>query len=303
MESQCLGLAEAFGLSPVVKRIALNPPWRQLAPYLRWGLVHAFAGRPHPLQPPWPDLLIATGRQSVPASLYVRRESHRTGRPTRTVQIQDPIISTAHFDLVIAPAHDRLSGSNVISTLGALHRVTPERLARDAEALRARIGNPVPPVIGVLVGGSNGAYSLGPPEMRALANELVALAARVNATLLITPSRRTGADNVAILQAALAGTRAFLWDGASENPYYGILGLADFLIVTCDSVNMITEACASGRPVYIYELPGGSEKTARFLREIQERGFMRLYKGSLDAYEAKRLDEMARVVEAIGRLA
>lgn len=301
MESQCLGLAEALGLSPMVKRIALNTPWRQLSPFLRLGLEHAFAG--NPLQPPWPDLLIATGRQSVPASLYVRAQSRRSGRATRTVQIQDPVISPANFDLVIAPSHDRLSGANVMSTLGALHRVTQERLARDAEMLRGRIGNPAPPCIGVLIGGSNGAYRLGPVEMRALASELVAQAARMRATLLITPSRRTGADNIAALRAALAGTRAFLWDGKSENPYYGILGLADFLIVTSDSVNMISEACASGRPVYIYELPGGSKKTARFLHEISERGFARIYKGSLDAFEPKRLDEMARIVEAIDRLA
>lgn len=87
MESQCLGLAEALGVAPVVKRVALRFPWRIFSPWLRAGLSHAFAKGSDELAPPWPDILIATGRHSVPASLYVRRESARTGKRTVTVQI------------------------------------------------------------------------------------------------------------------------------------------------------------------------------------------------------------------------
>jgi mitochondrial fission protein ELM1 len=302
MESQCLGLSEALGIRPNIKRIALKTPWRQLSPYLRLGLAHAFTGDPHPLQLPWPDLLIATGRQSVPASLYVRTQSRLAGTPTRTVQIQNPIIAPTHFDLVVAPLHDKLNGPNVISTLGALHRVTPKRLADDAAALRARVAHLPLPYIGVLIGGANGSYRLGTSEIRAMAQSLSALAARMGASLIITPSRRTGENNVAILRDALGETPAFLWDGQSENPYYGILGMADFLIVTADSVNMISEACASGRPVYIYDLPGGSEKTAYFHRKLTARGLARIYNGSLHAYPTHPFDEMAQVVEAIERL-
>ncbi len=91
MESQCLGLAEALGLDPVIKRVALRTPWRQLSPYLRLGHGHALRRRSSDaLAPPWPDLLIATGRHSIAASLYVRGQSRRAGRPTVTVQVQDP---------------------------------------------------------------------------------------------------------------------------------------------------------------------------------------------------------------------
>ena len=136
MESQCLGLAEALGVTTIVKRVTLRMPWRQLSPYLRIGLSHAYSEGSDALAPPWPDILIATGRHSVPASLYVRRESRRAGKPTLTVQIQNPVIAPSHFDLVVTPLHDRLSGPNVISTIGALHRVTPERLAADAPNMK-----------------------------------------------------------------------------------------------------------------------------------------------------------------------
>src|SRR5205823_10247866 len=121
--------AEALGIAPVVKRVVLRPFWRRVTPYIRFGGLRQFASNSDRLIPPWPDLLIATGRHSVAAALYVKRASE--GR-TRVVQIQDPAISPRHFDLVIAPDHDRLRGDNVVVTTGALHRVTNNLLAEHA---------------------------------------------------------------------------------------------------------------------------------------------------------------------------
>lgn len=84
MESQCVGLAEALGLVPAVKRVSLRQPWRSLAPYLRAGLACAFK---EPLAPPWPELLIASGRLSVPASLHVKAQTTRAGKACFTIQI------------------------------------------------------------------------------------------------------------------------------------------------------------------------------------------------------------------------
>lgn len=297
MESQCLGLAEALGLDPTIKRIELREPWRQFAPHLRLGLSRAFAG--DPLVPPWPHLVIATGRISVPGSLYVRRMNPRT----RNVQIQNPGISPRHFDLVVTPIHDLLGGANVIHTIGALHRVTQERLMREAGLLASRINELPRPRIGVLIGGGNAAYRFATDDARSLAAELARHAAASGASLLVTPSRRTGAENVEILRATLGGARTFLWDGAGDNPYYGILGLADVLVVTADSVNMITEACATGLPVYIYGLPGGSPKFARFHEALTLRGYARFYEGSLEGFPSDRLDEMPRIVRAVRQIA
>jgi mitochondrial fission protein ELM1 len=298
MESQCVGLAEALGLHPDIKRVRLRAPWRALSPYLRLGLAHAFQNKTA-IAPPWPDLLIASGRLSVPASLYVRAQSARVGKRSFTVQIQDPVISRSHFDLVIAPLHDGLAGSNVISTIGALHRVEPGKLARDAALLAPAVAALPRPYIGVLIGGSNGSYRLGAPEITELASKLRALASHMGAGLLITPSRRTGDENVSLLKALLNGTSAFIWDGEGWNPYFGILGLSDYLVVTADSVNMISEACASGKPVSIYDLPGGSRKSARFRDALFARGLVRPFAIPLDTCPAQPLNEMSEVVKAI----
>jgi mitochondrial fission protein ELM1 len=296
MESQCLGLAEALGIDPKVIRVSLRTPWRDLAPHLRIGLEHAFVG--NPLQPPWPDLLIATGRQSVPASLYVKQMNPRT----RRVQIQDPGISPWHFDLVVTPMHDNLWGANVIQTIGALHRVTPEKLATEARLLDPRIAELPRPFIGVLIGGANAVYRFGIEEARALASEIARHAKASGGSVLVTPSRRTGDENIANLRAALVSTPGFVWDGAVANPYYGILALADVILVTGDSVNMVSEACASGHPVYIYDLPGGSTKFQRFHKALILRGYARRYEGSLEITPMSRLYEMTRVARAVMQL-
>jgi mitochondrial fission protein ELM1 len=290
-------------VEPIVKRVTLRTPWRQLSPYLDVGLSHAYETDSDKLAPPWPDILIATGRHSVPASLYVRRESRRAGTRTLTVQIQNPVISPTNFDLVVAPLHDRLIGPNVISTIGALHRVTRTRLATDAAAFATQVAHLPRPYVGVSVGGPNAAFRFGPEDARALANALRDLARNENVSLLVTPSRRTGEENVAILRSILADVPAFVWDGTGTNPYFGILGLADYLIVTCDSVNMISEACAAGRPVLIYNLPGSSRKFAAFKRALRERHLTRDFAGHLENFSSPPIDEMSTVVDAIRKLA
>ncbi len=299
VENQCLGVAEALGLTPTLKRITLRAPWRQLSPFLRWGLRHALSAEGDRLAPPWPDLLIASGRASVLASLYVRQESRRAGgRGTFTVQIQNPVIDPSHFDLVVVPRHDLLNGPNVLSTTGSLHRVTPQRLVQEAEKFASAFAPFKPPYHVVLFGGSNAVYKLTRKEMTVLAAQLRAVAAQ-GGSLLITASRRTGEENLRILQEALQGLPAFIWDGTGPNPYYAMLHMADILLVTCDSVNLVSEACATGKPVMILDLPGGSDKFRRFHQALHEDGLTRPFKGAVERWHPKPLEDVQRVADRI----
>jgi mitochondrial fission protein ELM1 len=299
MESQCVGLAEALGIAPIVKRVRLRSPWRQLTPFVRFGGLAQFAKDSDPLAPPWPDLLIATGRHSVAASLLVRKLS---GGRTRTVQLQNPVIRPKHFDLVVVPRHDGLTGANVVATKGALHRVTPEILWEGSKRLLPRVRHLARPYIAVLIGGTNAAYRLGADEMMALAADLASCARAMSASLLITPSRRTGEENLRILKEQLAGFPHFVWDGEGENPYFGLLGLANFIVTTPDSVNMISEAASTGKPVYVVHLPGGSRKFDRFHRLMREDGIVKDFKGALAAYRYAPLDDVVVVATRVKAL-
>ena len=252
-----------------------------------------------PLQPPWPDVLIATGRQSVASSLAVKAASPTTFR----IQIQDPGVRASLFDMVVVPRHDRLRGDNVLVTKGALHRVTPQIIAEAAERLASTWDNLPRPRIAVLIGGTNGCYTMTTQAAMDLADKLAALSRDTGAGLLVTTSRRTGAENEEILRDRLANLPATLWDGSGENPYFAFLGLADAIVVTPDSVNMVCEACTTGKPVFVTHMPGGSRKFNAFHAALLQDGITRRFEGRLETWTYPPLDDTARAAsEAWSRI-
>ena len=149
-ENPCLGLAEAVGLATTIKRVRPRAPWSLLPPQLWLAPFSAPGPGSDPLAPPWPDLLIAAGRQSVALSIAIKQAS---GGRCFTVQLLDPRVDPANFDMVVAPKHDGLEGTNVIVTRGALNRVTPERLAAAAREVASAVAPLPSPRIAVLIGG------------------------------------------------------------------------------------------------------------------------------------------------------
>lgn len=288
-ETQALGIAEALGVAPVVKRVAPQAPYRWLAP-------HGPAAPDADITAPWPDLLIASGRQSIPYARMIRRKS---GGKTFTVVLQDPRIDPSNFDLVWAPAHDRLEGPNVISTLVSPHRLTRARLDEEAARIEPAVAHLPHPRVAVLLGGANAVYEFSEATAARIGAELAALADRFHAGLMVTPSRRTGEAQTRIIREALKDTPALVWDGTSENPYFGFLGQADAVIVTCDSVNMVGEAAFTGKPVYVIELDGKAPKFRRFLDGVYSIGAARPFVGVLESWEYAPLNATNEVAEAI----
>lgn len=302
MESQCIGLAEALDLDPALKRVALRSPWRQLTPHFRLAQSFGFAKHSDPLTAPWPDLVIATGRQSVAAALLVRAKARKAGTRTILVQLQNPGISTSHFDLVVAPRHDGLRGKNVMATRGALHRVTAKTLSEDAARLGPALSHLPRPYIGVLLGGSNAAYTFDLKTAENIGTKLKSYAEALGGSLIVTPSRRTGEANEQAIRRAIGSVPNFVWDGSGLNPYFGILGLADYLVVTCDSVNMVSEALATGKPVYVADLPGGNSKFEAFHRNLRTVGLTRPFGEVFESYFYAPPNDMVAVAARIREL-
>jgi uncharacterized protein len=279
LENQALGVAEALGLSPVKKTVAARQPWRSLPPraWVGWKGFGALTGA---LAPPWPDVVVSCGGQAALAACLIRRASE--GR-TFTIHVQKPALPARDFDALVVPKHDGLTGPNVIETEGAVHRVTRAKLAEAAKAFAPRYA-PLPvPRVAVLIGGSNNRYRLTPERMRVLAAQLAALA-KAGTGVMITPSRRTEPEAARILAEALAGLPADIWDGAGDNPYFGLLGLADAILVTRDSVSMTSEAVFTGKPVHVIDLDGSSRRIELFHAHMHGRGYTRRFTGALESW-------------------
>lgn len=298
MVTQAVGLAEAVGLPFSRKTVDLRPPWRWLPPRFWPPGVLGIAGGDTTLSPPWPDLVVSCGRKSVGPAREIKR---RSGGHTFAVHVQDPHVASGAFDVVVVATHDRYRGPNVIETRGALHRITPERLREAAERYAPPLSGMPRPFTAVLVGGSNRVYRLTPEITADLAARLAAFARDAGGTLLVTPSRRTGAQNEKVLRDALNGSSAVIWDGSGDNPYFGYLALADRIVVTCDSVSMVSEACATGKPVYVYDLPGGGAKFHRFHALFRDEGITKPFTRTVSDWSYPSFDETARVGAEIRR--
>ncbi len=298
MDVQARGLADALGVKYEMKRVAPTGIYRLMAP---WGPVNPrdrFGLEGSQFAPPWPAIAIATGRASIP---YIRALGRKAGPHTFTVVLQDPKTGPAVADLIWVPAHDKRRGPNVFTTLTPPHSYSTERLAALRRDVPPAIAALPEPRVAVILGGKNSAYKFTEADDARLAAALSSLA-RVGASFMITPSRRTHQRLIAAVEAATHGAPRILWDGIGENPYPQFLAHADRFIVTADSVNMTGEACATGRPVYVFEPSAGSPKFRRFHEALRAAGATRLLPESverLDSWDYTPLDSAAIIAAEI----
>ena len=294
---QAHALADALGRAARDWHLDTAAPWRWAAPRMLPGSASAF-GEEFKLSLAAPSLLaslvaIGCGRQSALAT----RLLHDAG--ARTVQILDPRIDSHHWDVVVAPAHDRVHGDNVISICGSLHAVDAGWLA-SAQQAYSWIGELPEPRTLVLLGGPLRSAPLNKRWWRATAALLEATIRRDGGSLLISGSRRTP---VWLMQAARAwllqvpGVRWFDGDGA--NPYPGLLAWADRLVGTAESVNRISEACATEVPVHVTAAASVTGRHGRFLGALLERGRVRTLQDLDASWPIVPMIERTRVVAAV----
>lgn len=250
-------------------------------------------------EPPWPDVLITCGRRSAQFAVALRK---RMPAATLAVHIQDPRAPVGAFDLIVAMEHDRIpAGLNVIKVATALHDLTPARLAEAADAWRGRLSPYGRPLAGVLIGGSTSRQAFTLKHARALLAGLSRLRA-AGVSLAIVPSRRTPEVVNSLLRQAFAfDPKVFHWDMTKDNPYRAVLALADRLVVTSDSVSMISEALATPCPVEIFDF--GTAHYGRFLERMTDGFGARRFEGEV-APPAPRAptnatDEAAAAVKAL----
>lgn len=286
------GVAAALGGQFRLIHTDLSPPYKWLAPY---RLAERAATKDPQIAPPFPDMVIASGRQAVPHARFIKRASRGA---VFTVFLQDPIVSPRHFDFVWAPAHDRCAAS--MSTILSPHGMTQDILQTAADKMKARLlSNTVRgKKIAVLIGGPNSVYPFAADEMQKLADGLAALAKQGH-YLMITLSRRSPDAYAEKLRAALPDGSYFLWDNQGDNPYHAMLGLAEQIIVTADSVNMVGEACLPGVPVQVFQLRGGSAKFNRFHDALMDADITRPFDGALENWSTQSHNPTQEITAAI----
>jgi uncharacterized protein len=292
LQAQARGLAEAAGLAPELRVFQPRGLWRRIP--ARWWPKPLRAVRPADVAPPIPELVIGCGGKSAAVLTAL-------GRRTRTVIVQHPRIDIRRFDLVVAARHDELSGPNVLVTRTAMHRVTPARLAEAAALWAPRLAHLPRPLVAVLVGGTNGRFRLDAATGQRLAGELARMMRRDRVGVAVTPSRRTDQTVTAILVDQLPDRDSYVWDLSGDNPYFGLLALADAIIVTNDSVSMLSEAVATSAPVLLFTLPGRSRRIGLFTQALIDDGRVRPYQGRFETWAVEPIDDTAAAAAEMRR--
>lgn len=251
--AQILALAEALGTAYEVKRIAYRRLGSLTGLLRQVGLAGIDSTQSSPLRAPWPALIISAGLRNEPLCRWIRRQS---GGRTRLVLIGRTWAGPEIFDLVVTTPQYRVRPHpHVLQNELTLHSITPQRLQEAAAGWETRLGHLPEPRIALVVGGNSGPYTLGPQAARHLGRLASEMAAARGGSLLVTTSARTPHRAIAPLRESLSVPADFFaWSPeARDNPYTAYLALAEAIVVTADSIAMLSEACATGKPVYLFD--------------------------------------------------
>lgn len=280
IENQALGLAEAVARLTPMRLMPIHLP--------RTGRIPD----PGPLQP---ELWIGCGRAAVRAA-----QTHRKAFPdAKMIYVQHPRRDLDLFDLIIPPRHDKLNGPKVFPILGSPNRISRERLADGAAPFADRVEALPGPRVAMLIGGDSKHHCMSDAVQTYLLERIEDLHVH-GVSLMITVSRRTPDTLVNRLKDRIGeASRVWLHDGSGQNPYFAFLKCADWIFVTEDSTNMLTEAASTGTPVYRLGLDGNPGKFTNLYEELESCGAVRPWLGQLEEWSYEPLQETARAAQQV----
>ncbi len=256
--AQARVVVDALGWPYEVRQVFPKAEWVLGKPKFVPGLDHLDLARSAPLAAPWPDLIVTVGRRPSAAALWVQDQS---GGRSRIVLLGRPKRWAERFALIVAPRQFTIPPrDNLVQLDLPLLRADPNAVAAAGEEWRERLAGLQRPLTAVLIGGQTKPYRFDAEVAGELLGELARVQARDGGTLYLTTSRRTRPDVLLALERGLpAGSMLHRWsaDGRGENPYLGLLALADRFVVTTDSISMMVEVASLHRPLAIFDLPVG----------------------------------------------
>ena len=253
---------------------------------------------PHsPIAPPFPDVVISSGRRTLP---YLKAIKKASGDKTITVCLKDPKTGTSAADVIWVPVHDRLRGKNVIATLTSPHPLSQELLADARVEAEKKFTDYPKKRIGLILGGNTRGVTWDTDTCADLDRKLSNISPDGHSILAVA-SRRTPPQLEETVKQVLKNHTLFYSSGTdeSDNPYRQVLSVADVLIVTGDSHNMVSEALATGTPVYVFRPQGLKQKLHQFLADLEDLKLIRNFEGSVEDFSSKRVNSTDQVVEAV----
>ena len=292
MISQVEGLAKALNLEYFHEKIELNNFWKLIPPSLTPVKKYVFKNK---IDKEF-DIIISCGRKSVIPSIYLKKNSNKK---IINIHIQNPKVSLNNFNYIIAPEHDGISGKNVISSKGALHYLTIEEIEKSRDYLQNK-SNTKKDILTLILGGPTKYYNYTTQNIKSIFSNIKNLTEKNNLHLIVIPSNRTPVETVSLAKSELMKDTTII-ETVDKKAYLSALCLAKYIVVTCDSSSMISEAALTGKPVYVamIETKRNDKRFKEFRRLFENMNILRKLDDKLETWSYEKLDEANRVSKLI----
>jgi len=293
MISQVEGLAKALDVNFTHQKVELKSFWKLIPPSVTPKSNISFKK----FEIPDFDLIISCGRKSVIPSIYLKQKSKKK---IYNIHIQDPKINFNFFDFIIAPEHDEISGSNVISTKGAIHYLSNSEIADNSEYLKTLIKKDNRKIFSLILGGPTKYYEYSELNMKNIFDTLLNLNQNEDFQLVVIPSMRTPKSTIQFAKEYFGENHTVI-EQIDKKAYLSALALSDFIIVTCDSSSMISEVALTGKPIYVANIPPKRQdkRFQKFRKLFKDLNIIRNLGDTHDKWSYQILDETNRVAKII----
>ena len=301
--NQAISLADALGYEYEIKELD-SSPFAKLPNFLLGNSLLSISETcKEKFRPPWPEIVISAGRRAALISRYIKIKSQGGAF---ICQIMHPgYMLNKIYDMIILPNHDERQGKNIVNFTGSPNRITKEILIKARDSWRSKFNSLERPITSLIVGGSNKYMKFGEFEAQDFSKKITRMHGSLKGSIVFTTSRRTGKIGKTISdQLRGEGCKPsleYFWGAGGDNPYMGILAYSDYLVVSGDSISMLSEACASPGGVYIYVPPNfNSKKHKRYHEELYNLGAAKPLKGvfsNWDPYNFNPTFDMAEEVK------
>ena len=293
MISQVEGLAKALDIDFTHHKVELNHLWKLIPPNLSPVSQIVFKKIDHDDF----DVIISCGRKSVIPSIHLKKTSNKK---VFNIHIQDPKVDLTHFDFIVAPEHDAIEGSNVITTKGAIHYLTENEISENKDYLNSFIKKDERKIWTLIMGGPTKYYDYSTKNMKHIFTALYKLLKKHDFQLVVIPSMRTPINTIHYAKEFFGENHTIIMD-VDKKAYLSALAISENIVVTCDSSSMISEAALTGKPIYIASiLPKKNDKRfQRFRNLFRELNITRNLGEEVENWSYPKLDETNRVANII----
>jgi|TARA_B110000438_G_scaffold225784_1_gene219898 mitochondrial fission protein ELM1 len=294
MISQVEGMAQALQAEYSHKIVRLRFPWNFVPPKFTPISQIILKDKIYLSENVSSNFIISCGRKSVIPSILLKKKYPKVF----SIHIQDPKVNLKNFDIIVAPEHDNLSGSNILNSKGAIHYITDSEINNAKSYLKNKIDSEK--IVSLILGGPNKYYNFNTDQLVKIFNEVRSNFINKGFKVIVIPSMRTPK---LIIDLAI---NEFKNDGhvlgsVDKQAYLSALALGTYIVVTSDSTSMISEAAASGKPIFVAHMKSkkNNYRFKKFYQLFREMGIIRDLGDNIESWKYNRLNEAERIAKEI----